>query len=329
VAALVVLTTMTRLAEKERPLIGCYRTLGMGGGRILFKYLLFAAVCCVAGSFAGLVVGSFLVMPVIYNGYAGLFARPVLAGHIYWAFGLVASAVMLASVLLVTLYILRSLLREKPAELLRFKSPKAGRTVLLERIPLIWNRLSFKYKSTVRNIFRQIRHFMLSIVSVAGSTALVFAGFGLNDAASANSLTSDLAGKALESMVLISVVLILFAALLNILVIYNLTNINIEERRREIATLKVLGYKNIEVTGYIFREVLITSVIGILAGLPLGLLFIHTVFGYVEFGAVGDINWYSWVLTAALSLAFTAIVDLLLFRKITKTDMNASLKAID
>lgn len=130
-------------------------------------------------------------------------------------------------------------------------------------------------------------------------------------------------------MTSISAVLIVCAALLSILVIYNLTNINIEERKREIATLKVLGYKSGEVCGYIFREITVLSVIGTALGIPLGYGFSVFVFNYVDFGSIADMHWYSWLGTAVLSLLFSVVVMALLCRKIIKTDMNASLKTVD
>ena len=117
-----------------------------------------------------------------------------------------------------------------------------------------------------KSFFRYARNFILTVVSIAGSTALVFAGLGLYDSSIALEKTEG-AGST-SSMTSISAVLIVCAALLSILVIYNLTNINIEERKREIATLKVLGYKSGEVCGYIFREITVLSVIGTALGIP-------------------------------------------------------------
>ena len=113
------------------------------------------------------------------------------------------------------------------------------------------------------------------------------------------------------------------------LVIYNITNINISERKREIATLMVLGYHNKEVTGYIFREVYIMSCIGAILGLPLGVGFVEFVFGLIDFGKLADINWWTYIIAPIVTIIFSIISTYLLYRKITRTDMNASLKTLE
>jgi putative ABC transport system permease protein len=205
--------------------------------------------------------------------------------------------------------------------LLTPKAPKSGKKVILERIPLIWKALSFKYKSTCRNVLLFKSRFLMTVVSVIGATVLVFAGMGLLDCTSLMENT--------EVLMLISGVLIVFSAVLCALVIYNLTNINVSERTREIATLMVLGYDDNEVSGYIFREIYIMSAIGAVLGVPLGVLFIDFVFALIDFGSLGDIRWWSYVLTPCLTMLFSFLSTLLLRKKITKTDMIASLKTIE
>jgi len=113
------------------------------------------------------------------------------------------------------------------------------------------------------------------------------------------------------------------------MVIYNITNINIEERKREIATLRVLGYRNIEVCGYVFREIFLMAVVGVLAGLPVGYFIMSFLFDYLAFGGAQYVNWYVWIIAALLSFISIALADLLLFRKIHKIDMNGALKVSD
>ena len=327
VSVLVISTTMTRLAEEERSAIGCYKTLGYDDGKIMFKYLFFSMFSCIIGSLCGFLGITNLLVYLICKAFSFAFRMPPLTNEISWVFGGISVFCMLAAVLLVTWRVVSSMTNEKPAALLRPKSPKPGKKILLERIGFIWKRMSFKYKSTYRNLFRYARNFILTVVSIAGSTALVFAGLGLYDSSIALEKTEG-AGST-SSMTSISAVLIVCAALLSILVIYNLTNINIEERKREIATLKVLGYKSGEVCGYIFREITVLSVIGTALGIPLGYGFSVFVFNYVDFGSIADMHWYSWLGTAVLSLLFSVVVMALLCRKIIKTDMNASLKTVD
>ena len=160
----------------------------------------------------------------------------------------------------------------------------------------------------------------MTVLSIMGSAVLVFAGLGLMDCS--NSIPGG------ESLSTIALAIIAFSALLSALVIYNLTNINISERNREVATLMVLGYHNKEVCGYIFREIYIMSFVGALLGLPVGLGFVEFVFGLIDFGTVSQIKWTTYVFTPLIAMAFSFLSTLLLYKKITKIDMNASLKTV-
>lgn len=322
VVALVVLTTMSRLIDEERPMIACFKTLGYGNGRILMKYILFSLVCCLLGGAVGFIVLSNLLTFLIYSAFDIMFTMPQAVLSFSPLLGIVSTLAMTAAVTAVTAWVTAGALREKPAALLQPKAPKAGKKIFLERIGFLWRRLPFRFKSTFRNLFRYLGRFFMTVLSVSGATALVFAGFGLYD-------SSSEAGVSAGSISGISAILIICAMLLSILVVYNLTNINIEERKREIATLKVLGYKNGEVAMYIYREVFILSLIGVVIGIPLGAGFAAFVFNYVEFGSLANMKWISWLASAVLSLLFSVIADLLLYGKIIKTDMNASLKTVE
>lgn len=327
VVALVVLTTMTRLIEEERPIIACYRTLGYGNALIAMKYIGFALICCLIGAVCGLFAGSWILPIAIFPAFKVTFFFPELAMGLHVEYGIICAAIMTAAVIAVTTYSISNCLRAKLAELLRPRSPKPGKKIFLEHVPFIWNRLSFKYKSTYRNVFRYVRHLLMTVISVAGSTALVLAGFGLRDV-SLNPDATKIAGFA-DTFELISFVVILFAAALTVLVIYNLTNLNIGERKREIATLEVLGYYDGEVAGYIYREVAIMALFGVIVGLPLGFGLCWFLFEYLDFGSVTMIKWYSYLITAGVTLLFVAFVFLLLFPKIKKVDMNDSLKTLE
>lgn len=327
VVALVVLTTMTRLIEEERPVIACYRTLGYGNGLIAMKYIGFALICCLIGAVLGFFAGSWVLPIAIFPAFDTIFFFPELSFGLHFKEGAIFAAIMTAAVIAVTAYSISNCLRAKPAELLRPRSPKPGKKIFLEHVPFIWNRLSFKYKSTYRNIFRYVRHLLMTVISVAGSTALVLAGFGLRDV-SLDPDATKIAGFA-DTFELISFVVILFAAALCVLVIYNLTNLNIGERKREIATLEVLGYYDGEVAGYIYREVAIMALFGVILGLPLGFGLCWFVFEYLDFGSVTMIKWYSYLITAGVTLLFVVFVFLLLYPKIKKVDMNDSLKTLE
>ena len=113
------------------------------------------------------------------------------------------------------------------------------------------------------------------------------------------------------------------------MVIYTLTNISISERRREIATLMVLGYNDREVTGYIYRELYINSIIGIVFGYPVGVGLIALVYTAIGTGTLSGVSWFIWLIAPAIVLLFTFLVTLLLSRKILSVDMNDSLKAVE
>ena len=321
VTILVVLSTMTRLLDEERGQIACLMTLGYSPASIIVKYLLFALVGTLIGGVGAYFAGLGLAR-IIYVNFEWNYALPPYSSNVTMTFYLITFAVILISTLIATAVAGFKLTREHPATLLRPKTPKAGKTVFLERIPFIWNRLSFKYKSTMRNVLRFFVRFLMTVVSVAFSTALVLAGLAVLDCC----LFQDIGGAA---MIAVAIIVLVFAALLNFVVIYTLTNINISERERELATLMVLGYYDNEVAGYIYREIYITSLIGILFGLPLGCLLCLFIFNVMGFGSIPGINWFVWVLAPILSVIFTVLVTLMLRRKITRIDMNNSLKAIE
>ena len=168
----------------------------------------------------------------------------------------------------------------------------------------------------------------MTVISVAGSTALIFAGFGLHDIAKADGHKVDVAIIG-DSLAMISVIVILFAICLCVLVIFNLTIMNIGERKRELATLKVLGYHDIEVSGYIFREIFIMAIFGIIVGLPLGYGLVAFIFEYLEFGSINDVKIASYIFTVLLVIVVICIVDLLLHFKNKKIDMTTSLKTVE
>lgn len=321
VTALVVLSTMTRLLEEERSQIACLKTLGYSNAKIVFKYLLFAMIATGIGG-----VGAYFVCvniaSLLYFVFRYSFAMPPMSLHIAMIFFLVTFTVIVFATLLATVLAGRSLTNENPANLLRPKVPRAGRKVFIERIPVLWNALSFKYKSTVRNVLRYRYRFLMTVVSVAISMALVLAGLALLDVCLFGGLSS-------LSVMLVAVVVVVFAGLLTAVVIYTLTNINISERNRELATLMVLGYHDGEVAGYIYREIYIDTVIGVLFGYPVALPLMQFLFDIVGSGAISGVSWFMWLAAPFIVLVFTALVTLLLRHKIVKINMNESLKAIE
>lgn len=321
VTALVVLSTMTRLLEEERAQIACLRTLGYPAWRIILKYVLFAAIGLGIGGVGGYFVGIGIAR-LLYIVFHYSFAMPPMTPHVTLLFFIIIFSVIVAVTLAATALSGIRLTNEKPSELLRPKAPKSGKKVLLERIPFFWNLLPFKYKSTTRNVLRFKSRFLMTVVAVAFSTSLVMAGLALLDLCLFQGLNSP-------SITAISLVVVFFAGLLTAAVIYTLTNINISERNRELATLMVLGYFDREVSGYIYREVFLDTVIGLCVGLPCSLAILKIVYDIMAVGSIASMSWFMWLIAPSVVLLFTALVTLLLRRKIVKVDMNESLKAIE
>ena len=322
VTALVVFMTITRLIETDRSQIGCLKTLGFSKSHIMFKYLLFTAVASFGGNLGGLLFGYYVFYPIIFASITELLYLPTV-GSVFPTFGLVAAIITFVFSLLVTFITVLITVRGKPAKLLRGRPPSHGGKILFERMPLFWNRLPFRYKSSLRNIFRYRVRFFMTVFTMLFSTALVFSGISLSFALEYTN------PYLMDTVRPISTIIVIAAVLLNAMVIYNITNINIEERKREMATLMVLGYRNIEVSGYIFREIFILTIFGVAAGLPMGYLMIDLIFEYLMFGGIEFVDWYVWIITTVLAFSSLALANLLLFRKIHNTDMNSSLKTIE
>ena len=181
VAVLISLTTMTRMVEEERGLIGVYKALGYSRGRILSKYALYALAACVVGAIVGNVLG-FVVLPaIIFTIFSTMYALPGFMYGFDAASSLMAFALFAAGIVGATLFTCWRELQESPAELMRPKAPKAGSRILLERITPVWSRFSFLNKVTARNLFRYKRRFLMTTFGIAGCVALLITGFGIRD----------------------------------------------------------------------------------------------------------------------------------------------------
>ena len=519
VAALVAFTSMTRMVEEDRMQIGTLKALGYRPARIVSKYLIYCCIACIIGCAAGILIGFSLLPSIFWAAYQTLYYLPALNLAFSPWFAVAVIGIALAATILVTLAACWTSLRERPSKLMQPKAPKAGKRVLLERVPFIWKPLKFKWKATIRNIFRYKKNMILTIISVMGCTALILVGFGLNDSVTAasqyqyqnvilyesaieytgaweeggtldtfldesdgylsvyadESTTLDIpqdgredatetvtlylvaddaefnkfislhvrgdsaiievaestesaivlseniaavygieAGDTLtmdgkevtvlavcegytgvnvymsraayesvynggaavtpnmllvksdvgrenvdeatrglltdpavtsvdfiysslsmfenlsEMMGLVIAVLVISAGALAAIVLYNLTNINIDERKREIATLRVLGYRKAEVAGYIYRESAILTIVGTLFGLLLGwLLHMYIVTNVnsisMMFGRV--IGGLSYLWAFLLTIAFAVIVYAFMLIKLNKISMADSLKS--
>lgn len=520
VAVLVCLTTMTRLLEERRTEIGTLKSLGYSSASIITKYLFYAISAGILGSIAGSVVGVAFLPNIIFDAYKILYHVPNLILLIPWFYILIGTLAAILSTSAVVLFAGKKSLYLYPAKLMRPKAPKPGKRILLERIPFIWKRLNFSAKVTARNLFRYKARFLMTVLGVAGCTALIVAAFGLRDAINVfadkqfndifkyegtivpqnpsdstefealceyvrtydqvenvigvnttkieiqdgtekgldanifvpqsthemkkmialqdrksgdevpltdngvvlaeklarvlsvnegDTLTykdnnktytvkvtgvfenyagyyvmlspdyyeeiygrepqlnlvletstmdaekEDLFAKELlnrddvmavsfstaamdtlhnvsDNFNIIIYVMIICAAALAFVVLYNLTNINIAERTREIATIKVLGFYNKEVAFYVYRENIILTVVGILAGLGLGVLLTGFLVQTTEtdtfmFGR--EIYFLSYLYAIGLTASFSLFVNAVMYFKMKAINMVDSLKSIE
>lgn len=520
VAALVVLTTATRMVDEERTQIGVMKALGYGKGKIAAQYLIYVAVATITGSLFGLLVGFYVFPTVIWNAYTIMYDLPALVIQFNWKYALLSSGAAILTTLLTTFWACYSSLKEAPSRLILPKAPKSGKRILLEKITPLWSRLSFIHKVTARNLFRYKKRFLMTVVGIAGCTALLLTGFGLQDSisdivnlqfgevlqynltitakdsekmkedpavqellddtgtvdrylriaqeggdASANgqsldvylfvpeepdrlsqfvtlqdrkskvpdeleedavlltekaaerlgvavgdtitvqrnddhrqaeftvggvvenyvqnyiylspalyeegyhtqpemnqtiavvpdgsqenrdritsaflesdqvqavSFTDDIKASfqnTIKSIDFIVIVLIVSAGLLAFVVLYNLTNINITERQKEIATIKVLGFYDGEVSAYIYRETILLTLIGTAVGLVLGMALHQFVIRTAEVDMVmfgRTVYWLSYVWSALLTILFSVFVNLVMHRKLKNISMVESMKA--
>lgn len=512
VAALVCMTTMTRMVDEQRNEMGTLKALGYSKLQIASKYIIYALIASILGSILGCSLGMYLFPTVIFNAWNTLYNIDQIKFLFQPGLILLASGSVTGITLLATLYSIYSELIEMPSQLMRPKAAKAGKKILLERITFIWKRLSFLQKVTARNIFRYKKRFFMTIIGIAGCSALLVAGFGINDSisdivnqqynviyhydATVSAKTSEITSqiKSLkgvkdvyeedhlavttkienkdisttvhiisndkkfkdfctlfngnkefdldDSSVLISqkmatklnkkagdtikikdannkvikakikgvftnyvghhiyaseslykswntnaktthiylikskkttkkfernlgnkimnidgvqsvtfysslqknfkdmiksisyivVVLVISAACLAFVVLYNLSNVNISERKREIATIKVLGFTRKEVDAYINRETILLTILGSLIGLGIGIGLHHLIMNLAEMDDImfgRTINSISYVISFAMTIGFNAIINLCMHKKLNNIQMVESLKAVE
>ena len=512
VAALVCMTTMTRMVDEQRNEMGTLKALGYSKLQIASKYIIYALIASILGSILGCSLGMYLFPTVIFNAWNTLYNIDQIKFLFQPELILLASGSVTGITLLATLYSIYSELIEMPSQLMRPKAAKAGKKILLERITFIWKRLSFLQKVTARNIFRYKKRFFMTIIGIAGCSALLVAGFGINDSisdivnqqynviyhydATVSAKTSEITSqiKSLkgvkdvyeedhlavttkienkdisttvhiisndkkfkdfctlfngnkefdldDSSVLISqkmatklnkkagdtikikdannkvikakikgvftnyvghhiyaseslykswntnaktthiylikskkttkkfernlgnkimnidgvqsvtfysslqknfkdmiksisyivVVLVISAACLAFVVLYNLSNVNISERKREIATIKVLGFTRKEVDAYINRETILLTILGSLIGLGIGIGLHHLIMNLAEMDDImfgRTINSISYVISFVMTIGFNAIINLCMHKKLNNIQMVESLKAVE
>ena len=181
VAVLMSLTTMTRMVEEDRGLIGTYLGLGYSGGLVAARYVLFALLACLIGGGLGLVAGFLGIPAFLLVVIEGLYVLPGVRLEYDWVYGTGGVLLFVIGVVVATVLACRGELRQTPSALIRPKAPKAGARILLERVRPVWSRLNFLNKVTARNIVRFKSRLVMTVGGVAGCTALIVCGFAIND----------------------------------------------------------------------------------------------------------------------------------------------------
>ena len=181
VAALVASTTMTRMVEENRTQMGTFKALGYTDREITAKYMVYGCAAGLLGCVAGMALGFYALPAVIWWAYSTVFDLPTFHLRVYPLLAVMSVAISIGVVGLTTLAACRVSLREKPAALLLPRAPAAGKRIFLERIRPLWRRMSFSQKTTARNMFRYKKRFYMTVLGVAGCTALLLIGFGLQD----------------------------------------------------------------------------------------------------------------------------------------------------
>lgn len=179
VAALVCLTTMTRMVEEQRVQIGALKALGYSRLSISRKYIGYGLLPSLVGGVLGLVIGYILFPKMIFTAYQIMYQMPDIELHAYTDISLFSLLAAVACTTVATLWACLATLRETPASLMRPRTPKAGKRVFLEYIKPLWRRMSFIHKVTARNLFRYQKRFWMTVIGIGGCTALIIAGFGM------------------------------------------------------------------------------------------------------------------------------------------------------
>lgn len=184
VAALVCITTMTRMVDEQRTQAGVLKALGYSNGAILSQYFLYAGIASVLGCVLGIAAGSYFLPKMIWHAYNIMYGFTGILYAFDWPLALVSSGAYLLCALGTTWYVVHAELQKPAAELIRPRAPKAGKRILLERLPLIWDRLPFLHKVSIRNILRFKKRMVMMMIGIGGCTALLITGFGIQDSIS-------------------------------------------------------------------------------------------------------------------------------------------------
>lgn len=194
IAALVSLTTMTRMVDEQRTYIGTLKALGYGKFSISLKYILYAGFASISGSIVGVLIGFKVFPTIIFNAYRIMYTMPPIVTTFNWYYAFISIAFAVLTTTLAAWISCYRELKETPALLMRPKVQKSGKRIFLERIKCIWSRMNFSQKVTARNLIRYKKRLFMTVLGVGGCTALMLAGFGLKDS------TVDIATKQFDEI---------------------------------------------------------------------------------------------------------------------------------
>lgn len=184
VAALISLTSMTRMVEEQRTSIGTMKALGYSNLDIANKYIIYALLATVLGGSIGMIIGFRLLPDIIFSMYQMMYTMPKIILEFNIEYALIGLLTAVFCTVFATVVSLVKELKSTPSALMIPKAPKPGKRVFLERIPFIWNKLNFNRKVTVRNMFRYKKRLLMTVIGIMGCTSLIVAGFGLRDSIS-------------------------------------------------------------------------------------------------------------------------------------------------
>jgi putative ABC transport system permease protein len=179
VAALVCMTTMTRMVDENRGQLGILRALGYTPFQCMQDYLAYASAAGLIGTVLGVILGQYTFPIIIYTAWGMAYHEPAYVNAVPWNYILLSLVIFPGVLILTTLKVAGSELKEQPAQLMRPKAPAAGKTTWIEKIPWLWNRLSFSWKITMRNLLRYKKRSILTVLGITGCTALLLTGFGV------------------------------------------------------------------------------------------------------------------------------------------------------
>lgn len=182
IAALVTITTITRMIDEDRKNIGLLKALGYKKSKIMKRYLIYASSAGIIGTILGTLLGSIIIVNILFVSYSSLYDLPELSTRFNFTYILAALGISLFSTLFFAWRVTNSAFKENTAELMRPKMQTSGKHIFLEKIPFFWNNLSFLFKISFRNIFRYKKRLLMALIGIAGCTALIYAGLGLQNA---------------------------------------------------------------------------------------------------------------------------------------------------